>query len=192
MDQVKGITVYCASSNSIDGAYLSEARKLGALIARAGVPLITGAGKTGLMGAVNAGAIGAGGVTIGVIPQFMVDNGWENRELTELIVTEGMHPRKQKMAAMSRAAIALPGGIGTFEELFEIITWKQLGLYSGNIVVLNTAGYYDNLLAMFRTSIERGFMKPDHDALFCVASTPEEALELAMKPAEPQIFSPKF
>lgn len=192
MDKIKGITVYCASSNSIGEAYFSAARTLGSLIAKANIPLITGGGKTGLMGAVNAGAVEAGGETIGVIPQFMIERRWENRTLSRLEITAGMHPRKEMMAKLSRAAIALPGGIGTFEELFEIITWKQLGLYSGNIVILNTLGYYDSLIEMFRHSIRCGFMKPDHSGLFSVAETPEDALRLALEPVVPQTFSPKF
>lgn len=188
----KGITVYCASSSHIDEAYIAAARKLGTLIARAHVPLITGAGKTGLMGAVNSGALAEGGETIGIIPGFMVERGWENRELGQLIVTSGMHGRKETMAKMSHAAIALPGGVGTFEELLEIITWRQLGLFSGNIVILNTEGYYDPLLEMFRQSILKGFMLPDHANLFSVATTPEEALELALRPITERNFAPKF
>lgn len=192
MDQVKGITVYCASSTSIDEAYFTSAYELGKLIALARLPLITGAGKTGLMGAVNRGAMENGGETIGIIPQFMVDRGWENNSLSRLVVTPGMHARKQMMADLSRAAIALPGGVGTFEELLEIITWKQLGLYSGNIVILNVCDYYDPLLEMFGRSIGQRFMRPDHSELFKVASTPGQAMEYALEPIVSRSFSPKF
>jgi len=192
MDQIKGITVYCASSTSIDEAYFSVAEKLGRLIALAGLPLITGAGKTGLMGAVNRGAISEGGYTIGVIPHFMVERGWENNSLSRLEITEDMHARKKLMAKLSRAAIALPGGVGTFEELLEIITWRQLGLYNGNIIVINTSGYYDPLLEMFGKSIRLGFMRPDHSALFNVVTDPEEALNIALSTPEKKVFSPKF
>lgn len=192
MDQVKGITVYCASSTSIDEAYFTSAYELGKLIALARLPLITGAGKTGLMGAVNRGAMENGGDTIGIIPQFMVDRGWENNSLSRLVVTPGMHARKQMMADLSRASIALPGGVGTFEELLEIITWKQLGLYSGNIVILNVCDYYDPLLEMFGRSIGQRFMRPDHSELFKVASTPGQAMEYALEPIVSRSFSPKF
>ncbi len=108
----------------------------------------------------------AGGRTVGVIPQFMVDRGWHHRGLGELKITESMHIRKELMASLSSAAIALPGGIGTFEELLEIITWRQLGLYDGNIVIYNVDGYYDNLLAMLDTAVDLHFMKTDHKRLW--------------------------
>ena len=164
----KGLTVYCASSVTIDEVYFKAARDLGAEIARRGYTLITGAGSMGLMGAVNDAAIAAGGRTVGVIPQFMVDRGWHHRGLGELKITESMHIRKELMASLSSAAIALPGGIGTFEELLEIITWRQLGLYDGNIVIYNVDGYYDNLLAMLDTAVDLHFMKTDHKRLWTV------------------------
>ena len=116
MDQImnKGITVYCASSNKIDEAYISMAEELGREIARLGVPLITGGGRVGLMGAVNRGCLEAGGDAIGVIPRFMVERGWENRALADLRIVPDMHSRKSLMAQLSFATIALPGGIGTF------------------------------------------------------------------------------
>lgn len=190
--ETKGITVYCASSTAVSDSYFEAARRLGTLIARSGLPLITGAGNMGLMGAVNDAAISAGGVTIGVIPRFMVERGWHHTGLSQLIVTDGMHSRKETMASLARGVIALPGGIGTFEELMEIITWRQLGLYDGNIVIYNVDGYYDNLLAMLDTAMERGFMKADHSRLWTVATDAAEALAKAS--AEPDRFSltPKF
>ena len=146
----------------------------------------------GLMGAVNDAAIAAGGRTIGVIPQFMVDRGWHHRGLGELKITDGMHRRKELMAAMSRGVIALPGGIGTFEELLEIITWRQLGLYDGNIVIFNVGGYYDNLLKMLDTAIEQKFMKQDHRNLWSVASDAHEAVDIAMQKNNNLNFSAKF
>ena len=188
----KGITVYCASSVTVAEEYFSAAKKLGAEIALRGQTLITGAGSMGLMGAVNDAAIAAGGRTIGVIPQFMVDRGWHHRGLGELKITDGMHRRKELMAAMSRGVIALPGGIGTFEELLEIITWRQLGLYDGNIVIFNVGGYYDNLLKMLDTAIEQKFMKQDHRNLWSVASDAHEAGDIAMQKNNNLNFSAKF
>ncbi len=188
----KGITVYCASSVTVAEEYFSAAKKLGAEIALRGQTLITGAGSMGLMGAVNDAAIAAGGRTIGVIPQFMVDRGWHHRGLGELKITDGMHRRKELMAAMSRGVIALPGGIGTFEELLEIITWRQLGLYDGNIVIFNVGGYYDNLLKMLDTAIEQKFMKQDHRNLWSVASDAHEAVDIAMQKNNNLNFSAKF
>lgn len=190
--ETKGITVYCASSTAVSDSYFEAARRLGTLIARSGLPLITGAGNMGLMGAVNDAAITAGGVTIGVIPRFMVERGWHHTGLSQLIVTDGMHSRKETMASLARGVIALPGGIGTFEELMEIITWRQLGLYDGNIVIYNVDGYYDNLLAMLDTAMERGFMKADHSRLWTVATDAAEALAKASAEPDRLSLTPKF
>lgn len=187
----QAITVYCASSVNIDRHYFDIAAELGREIAHRGLTLVTGAGSMGLMGAVNDAALAAGGKTIGVIPQFMVDRGWNHTGLDRLEITDSMHTRKEMMAALSCAAIALPGGIGTFEELLEIITWRQLGLYTGNVVILNVDSYYDNLLAMLDTAIDRHFMNPDHRRLWAVATNVTEALDLALQPSENK-FSAKF
>ncbi|MDE6367808.1 MAG: TIGR00730 family Rossman fold protein, partial [Muribaculaceae bacterium] len=154
--------------------------------------LVTGAGSMGLMGAVNDAAIAVGGTTIGIIPQFMVDRGWHHRGLSKLEITDSMHSRKEMMAELSQAAIALPGGIGTFEELLEIITWRQLGLYGGNIVIFNVNGYYDNLLAMLDTAINQHFMKADHRQLWSVANTASEAVDMALATNNYKSFSAKF
>lgn len=131
------------------------------------------------MGAAIDGAQAAGGVTIGILPQFMIDRGWNHPDLTQTISVADMHTRKAEMARLARLVVALPGGIGTFEELMEIITWRQLGLWAGEIWILNTLGYYDPILAMFRRAEEMGFMRKAAaaeapDELFHVASTPEE------------------
>lgn len=188
----KSITVYCASSVTIDKIYFEAAKELGTEIARRGLILITGAGSMGLMGAVNDAAIKSGGKTIGVIPQFMVERNWHHTGLDELKITESMHRRKELMASMCAGAIALPGGIGTFEELLELITWRQLGLFYGNIVIFNINGYYDNLLSMLDTAIEQHFMKQDHRQLWSVASTAEEAVNLALASDNKKYFSAKF
>lgn len=190
-DTPKGITVYCASSTDLAPEYFAAARLLGEEIARTGLPLVTGAGNMGLMGAVNSAAIGAGGFTIGVIPEFMVERGWQHTGLDELIVTPDMHDRKSTMASLARGVIALPGGIGTFEELCEIITWRQLGLFAGNVVILNVNDYYKPLLDMFTAAVGQGFMRPDHVRLYSVATAPREAVKMAL--AIPDVtFSPKF
>ena len=167
----KTIVVYGASS--ADAAY-----ELGGLIARAGKRLVSGAGSTGLMAAVENGALDAGGVSIGIIPQFMVDNGWLHEGLTEVIITPTMHDRKNRMAKMADAVVALPGGTGTFEELFEIITWKMLGLFVKPIIILNTDHYYDPLLEMLDRTAVRHFMNPVFKKLWAVAQTPQEAMAL--------------
>lgn len=173
------ITVYSASSGQVPAVYLDAARQLGTLIARQGHTLVNGAGRTGLMGAATDACLAAGGEAIGVIPQFMVEQGWQHDGMTRLITTDDMHRRKETMAEMSDACIALPGGVGTLEELLEIITWKQLGLYLKPIIVLNTAGYFDALLAQLDRATDEQFMRPQHKQIWRVAQTPAEALELA-------------
>ncbi|MDE5608187.1 MAG: TIGR00730 family Rossman fold protein [Muribaculaceae bacterium] len=174
------ITIYGASSPDIDPRFMEAARQLGALIGARGVTLVSGGGRTGLMAAAIEGASMAGGKTVGILPQFMIDRRWGHPQLHTTVATPDMHTRKRQMASMSGAVIALPGGVGTLEELLEIITWRQLGLYQGNIVILNTLNYFDPLLQMLARSIELHFMNPDHKALWQVASTPEEAVSLAL------------
>ena len=172
------IVVYGASSADAEKVFVDAAYELGGLIARSGKRLVSGAGSTGLMAAVEDGALDAGGVSIGIIPQFMVDNGWLHQGLTETIITPNMHERKNRMAQMADAVVALPGGTGTFEELFEIITWKMLGLFVKPIVILNTDNYYDPLLEMLDRTADRHFMNPVFRKLWAVAKTPEEAIML--------------
>lgn len=187
------ITVYGASSSNIDKAYVDAAIEVGRIAAEQGIAVVNGGGKMGLMGAVNQGAIEAGGETIGVIPRFMVERGWHHPSLSRLEITDSMHSRKELMAKLATGVIALPGGVGTLDELMEIICWRQLGLFSGNIVILNVAGYYDNLIAMLKTATDGGFMRPDHlQNLFTVTDSPAEAVAIASTPVAPQTFSPKF
>jgi len=174
----KTVVVYGASSADAEKVFVDAAFQLGSLIAKAGKRLVSGAGSTGLMAAVENGALAAGGVSIGIIPQFMVDNGWLHEGLTEVRVTATMHERKNMMAKMADAVVALPGGTGTFEELFEIITWKMLGLFVKPIIILNTDHYYDPLLDMLDRTAQRHFMNPVFKKLWAVAQTPEEALTL--------------
>jgi uncharacterized protein (TIGR00730 family) len=174
----KTVVVYGASSADAEKVFVDAAFELGGLIARSGKRLVSGAGSTGLMAAVENGALDAGGISIGIIPQFMVDNGWLHEGLTEVIITPTMHERKNRMAQMADAVIALPGGTGTFEELFEIITWKMLGLFVKPIIILNTDNYYDPLLDMLDSTAKRHFMNPVFKKLWAVAITPEEAIRL--------------
>jgi len=176
---IQTICIYCASSTQIDPVYFDHARLLGRQLAEAHIRIVNGAGNIGLMGAVSDAALEAGGEVTGVIPRFMVEQGWNHTGLTETIVVNDMHERKQTMARLSDAVIALPGGYGTLEELLEIITWKQLGLYLNPIVILNTNGYYDPLLQLFRQAVDERFMRPLHADLWAVTDTPEEAVRLA-------------
>ena len=122
----------------------------------------------------------------------MVDNGWHHSKLSHMEVTPDMHTRKETMARISQATIAMPGGCGTLEELLEIITWRQLGLYDGNIVILNINNYFDPLLAMLDKSIKHGFMKKDHNKIWSVAYTPSQAIELALNKNVEYSLSSKY
>ncbi len=172
------VCVFCASSARIDARYLDAARELGQLLAQGGWRCVNGGGAVGLMGAVTDGTLDAGGEVTGVIPKFMVDNGWCYDRLEDVIVTADMHQRKQMMSDMADAVIAMPGGVGTLEELLETLTWRQLGLVGVPVIILNTMGYYDKLLAMLDHAIGEGFMKQSHSQLWQVAATPREAVSL--------------
>lgn len=174
------IAVYCASSTQIRKEYFDAAESVGRLLAAKGVGIVTGAGRLGLMNSVQNAALEAGGHVTGVIPEFMVREGWHSTCLSELIITSDMHERKQTFARLSEGCIALPGGCGTMEELLEVITWKQLGLYLNPIVILNTEGYYDSLLAQLQTAVNEAFMRSIHAGIWCVASTPEEAVDMVL------------
>jgi uncharacterized protein (TIGR00730 family) len=178
MNELRSVCVYSASSTQINPAYFEADTRLGTLLGQRKLRLINGAGSNGLMRATSDAVLAAGGQVTGIIPRFMMDEGWGTDTLTELVVVDDIHKRKQLMAERSDAVIALPGGCGTLEELLEIITWKQLGLYLNPIVILNTLGYYDPLLAMLQQAIEQQFMRLQHADLWCVAQTPEEAVEL--------------
>ena len=178
MNQINSVCVYSASSTKIDSIYFEVARELGTLLGERHIRLINGAGGIGLMRATADAVLDAGGEVTGVIPHFMIEQGWQHTGLTELIEVESMHERKQKMADMSDAVITLPGGCGTLEELLEIITWKQLGLYLNPIVVLNIKGYFDPLFAMLQRAMDENFMRSQHGAIWYEAKTPAEAVEL--------------
>lgn len=177
MRTIRSVCVYCASSSRVAPVYFEAAQALGRLLAREEIRCIYGAGGQGLMGALADAVMQEGGEITGVIPQFMYDNRWNHPRLEELIITPDIHSRKQRMADLSDAVIALPGGCGTLEELLEIITWKQLGLYLHPIVILNIDGYYDPLLQMLDRATEQHFMRTEHTAMWQAAGSPEEAIK---------------
>lgn len=178
MSEIKRVAVYAASSSQVSSEYIDAAAELGRTLAAAGIEIVYGAGKVGLMGALADAALDAGGKVTGVIPQFMVDNGWCREKLTNLIVTPDMHTRKEKIVSLADATIALPGGVGTLEELMEIITWKQLGLYANPIVILNTRGYFNPLKEMLERAVEEKFMREIHRNLWSIADTPRQVADL--------------
>ena len=181
MNQINSVCVYSASSSKIDKVYFEAAGRLGKLFAERRIRLVNGAGSIGLMRSVADAVLENGGEVAGVIPRFMVEQGWHHTGLTRLVEVESMHERKQLMADLSDAVIALPGGCGTLEELLEVITWKQLGLYLNPIVILNTNDFFDPLLDQLKRAIDENFMRRQHGDIWHVAATPEEAVELVYR-----------
>lgn len=176
MDAIKTITVFCASSSKIADCHFEEARKFGEILAKENIACCNGAGSIGLMNELSEAVLKNGGKVIGVIPRFMCDMGWQHSGLTELKVVDSMHQRKEIMAKLGDASVALAGGIGTLEELFEIITWKQLGLYSKPIVILNTNGFFDKILTFLDQLIEQNFMRKEHKKMWKVVEKAEDIL----------------
>lgn len=171
------ICIYGASSSRLDPVYYADAEKLGRLIAENGHGVVFGGGREGLMGAAARGAHSAGGKIVGIAPKFFDEPGILYEHCTEFVYTETMRERKALMEERSDACIVLPGGIGTFEEFFEILTLKQLGQSDRAIVMLNTADYYAPLQALLESTAERKFMSGDCLKLYAVADTPEKALD---------------
>ena len=167
---MKGLSlcVYCGSRSGIDPAFAQAAIDTGTQIGRTGGQLVYGGGRAGLMGLVADAALSAGARVIGVIPQALMERELGHTGLTELHVVQTMHERKQLMAERSDAFVALPGGIGTFEELFEVWTWRQLGYHDKPVGLLNVAGYYDRLLAFIDDTERQGFVPPAQSALLQV------------------------
>jgi uncharacterized protein (TIGR00730 family) len=160
------LCVYCGSRAGDAPAFADSARELGTLIGRAGGRLVYGGGRVGLMGLVADATLAAGGRVLGVIPQALMEREVGHRGLTELVVVQTMHERKQRMAEAADAFVALPGGIGTLEELYEMWSWQQLGYHDKPVALLNVEGYYDALLAFMVTARDRGFVSAaQHDAL---------------------------
>ena len=175
-DQVKMVTVYASSSAALKPAYYDAARRAGELLADAGKSIIYGAGGGGLMGAMADGVISRNGKIYGVVPQFLQDLELTHRGLTGLKVVENMRIRKQLMLEESQAVVTLPGGSGTYEELFEALTMKRLGQWVGPIILVNTNGFYDGLLHFLQHSIDECFMGGSHGKRWSGVEEPEEIL----------------
>lgn len=165
---MKSITVFCASSPGFDPVYYDAAFALGQLLAERNTALVYGGAKVGLMGAVADGALSRQGKVIGVLPHFLRTKEIAHEGLSELILVESMHERKTRMHELSDGVIALPGGFGTLEELFEILTWAQLGLHSKPIGLLNVDGFYDSLSALLQTMTDKGLLKEENRQMLLV------------------------
>lgn len=174
---MKRLCVFCGSRKGTSPVYTEETRRLGAAMVKRGLGLVFGAGHIGLMGVLADAVRQLGGETIGVIPQSLVDRELADKALTELHVVESMHDRKALMANLSDGFIALPGGFGTLDEFFEILTWRQLNFHHKPIGLLNTAGFFDPLLAWIDRAIAEDFVKQKNRELLVVASDVEELLD---------------
>src|SRR5215472_14969883 len=180
----RAVCVYCASSRSAHPDYRAAARRLGEVLAAEGVGIVYGGGAAGSMGALADGALERGGRVVGILPRFMADLEWGHPGLTALELVEDMRVRKHLMLARSDAAVALPGGSGTLEELLEAITLKRLGLYLNPIVLVNTRGFFAPLLKLLDHAIEERFMDRRHLDMWQVVAQPEEVpAALAAAPA---------
>jgi uncharacterized protein (TIGR00730 family) len=174
---MKRICVFCGASTGTDPRHAEAARALGRAIAGRGLELVYGGGSVGLMGTVADAALGAGGRVIGVIPQVLQIRELAHRGLSDLRVVGSMHERKALMAELSDGFVALPGGMGTLEELSEALTWAQLGLHARPVGLLDVGGYYRPLIAFFDQAVEAGFLRPAHRAILQVAVEPEAMLD---------------
>lgn len=164
MQPIQSIAVYCGSSFGSDPAYAAMATQVGHSLARQGITLVYGGGRAGLMGQVADAALSAGGKVVGIIPERLMNKEAGHRGLTELHVVPDMHVRKSMMIAKADAFITLPGGVGTYEELFEVWAWLQLGYHRKPVGLLNVEAYYDPLLAMMQHTVAQGFMRAENNA----------------------------
>lgn len=173
---IQSIVVYCASSNQVNPAYHQAAYRVGEILAENDITLVYGGGARGSMRAVADGALSRDGKVIGILPKFMDDLEWGHPEITDLQLVEDMHERKHRMLTLSDAVIALPGGCGTYEELFEALTFKRLALFLGPIILLNTNGYYDLCDRMMMQAVDQHFMGQEHQQMWSMVDQPEQIL----------------
>lgn len=167
---MKRVAVYCGSATPADPVYIETARAVGRGLAEHGIGVVYGGGRTGLMGAVADSALAAGGEVIGVIPRALVDAEVAHRGCTELHVVDTMHERKAQFTDLSDGFITLPGGVGTMDELWEAVSWAQLGYHEKPVGLLNVAGFYDGLIAFNSHMISTGFIRPQHSGILIVGS----------------------
>jgi uncharacterized protein (TIGR00730 family) len=182
---MKSICVYCGSADAVHANYKSAAREMGALLARRGIRVVYGGGKTGLMGEVANGAISAGGKVIGVIIPSMNTPALAHTGLARLDVPADMHARKARMHELADGYIALPGGYGTWDELFETLTWSQTGAHTKPVGLLNTKDYYEPLLATIDHAVLEGFIFKEHRKALCCKSDPNELLDAMLEYEHP-------
>ena len=186
MTAIRSVCVYCGSSLGESQVYTAQAQILGRLLAENGIRLVYGGGRIGLMGVVAEAALAAGGEVVGIIPNHLHD--WEvgHTGLTELHVVDSMHTRKRMMVEMSDAFIALPGGLGTLDEFFEVVTWRQLKLHDKPVIILNVEDYWHPLLALIEAVIERGFARRTATNLFTIVDSAEALIPVLRSEPAPE------
>lgn len=185
--ELRRICVFCGSSSGSDPVYRRVAQEFGSLLARERMELVYGGGSVGLMGAIADAVLAANGHVIGVIPQFLATKELLHVGVRDMRVTHDMHQRKALMAGLSDGFVALPGGLGTFEELFEVLTWSQLGLHQKPIGLLNIDGYFNPLVALIERAITDGFCREEHRRLFTVESDPTRLLSRLLQHDPPVV-----
>ncbi|MFW5700222.1 MAG: TIGR00730 family Rossman fold protein [Cyclobacteriaceae bacterium] len=178
------ICVFCGSSVGNDPMYTEAARKLGKLMAENNIGLVYGGGGIGLMGEIANAVMSNNGQVIGVIPRFLAEKELGHQQISELILTDSMHQRKQKMAELADGFIALPGGFGTLEELCEILTWVQLSIIEKPVAILNTNGFFDHLILLFEHMVNNGFLRESNRDILLQAKTPQEIIKIMKKNAK--------
>lgn len=186
---MKRIAVYCGSATPEDPRYIELARDVGAGLAQRGIGVVYGGGRLGLMGAVAKAALDAGGEVIGVIPEALANSEVSNNDCTELFTVSGMHERKQRFTDLSDGFITIPGGVGTMDELWEAMSWSQLGYHTKPVGLLNAFGFYDHLIAFNRHMAEVGFVRPAHQNILIADDTLDGLIE---KMADYQPHTPIF
>jgi len=174
---MKRLAVYCGSASPADPRYLELAREVGATLADRGIGVVYGGGRLGLMGAVASGTLEAGGEVIGVIPDALANSEVANNDCTELITVSGMHERKQYFTDLSDGFVTIPGGVGTMDELWEAISWAQLGYHTKPVGLLNAFGFYDHLIAFNRQMADIGFVRPAHQGILIAVDTLPDLLD---------------
>jgi len=184
---MNSITVFCGSSFGYDEIYRTQATLLGQSLAKRNIRLVYGGANVGLMGAVADGALNAGGQVAGVLPKFLQEKEIAHEHLTELILVDSMHERKVKMNELCDGVIALPGGYGTLEEFFEMLTWAQLGLHKKPVAILNINGFYDSLNALTKTMVDHGFLKQLNKDMLLISDNIEDLLNIMLNYKPPEV-----
>ena len=187
--KIENICVYCGASARVGDVYKNMAARMGTLIAASGYGLVYGGGKSGLMGIVADAVLAGGGPAIGIIPAMLRQREVQHTGLTELVVVDSMHVRKQMMVDRSDAFVILPGGLGTLDEMFEGLTWKQLGIHGKPVVLVNFNGYWDPVITVMDRMTEEGFMRLEDRDMCIVVDTPEDVI-VAIEKAPREVIDP--